>query len=188
MIATAAAFHTDSAARRQVLLCGVDRVVEARLRHELELQGHHVTSSAAHDAAAVIAGSGPDLIITAGAVYSRIDRLVASLQLHTVPLPPSHVIGFGDVVVDVSARTVVRHGTPVHLRPRAFDLLVALGRRAGQVAHRLELLHEVWGYASGVVSRTVDVHVVELRQKLEPLPRRPQHILTVPKAGYRLVS
>jgi DNA-binding response OmpR family regulator len=67
-----------------------------------------------------------------------------------------------------------------------FDLLVALLRRQGAVASRLELLSEVWGHASDVLTRTVDTHIGELRRKLERDPSTPQHILTVRKAGYRL--
>ena len=67
-----------------------------------------------------------------------------------------------------------------------FDLLLALLRRRGAVATRLELMKEVWGYHASVVSRTVDTHVAELRRKLEDDPAMPRHILTVRKAGYRL--
>jgi DNA-binding response OmpR family regulator len=67
-----------------------------------------------------------------------------------------------------------------------FDLLVALLRRRGAVASRVELLKEVWGHSSAVLTRTVDTHVGELRRKLEADPSTPRHILTVRKAGYRL--
>ena len=67
-----------------------------------------------------------------------------------------------------------------------FDLLVALMRRNGAVASRLELLAEVWGHSSAVLTRTVDTHIGELRRKLEQDPSTPRHILTVRKAGYRL--
>jgi two-component system, OmpR family, alkaline phosphatase synthesis response regulator PhoP len=93
---------------------------------------------------------------------------------------------FGDVAVDTATRTVTRRGEPVCLAPLEFDLLVALLRRGGTVATRLELLKEVWGYRAAVVSRTVDTHVAELRRKLEDDPAEPRHILTVRKAGYRL--
>ena len=65
-------------------------------------------------------------------------------------------------------------------------MLVALLRRRGAVASRMELLTEVWGYSAEVLSRTVDTHVAELRRKLEADPAAPNHILTVRKAGYRL--
>jgi DNA-binding response OmpR family regulator len=93
---------------------------------------------------------------------------------------------FGDIAVDTATRTVTRRGEPVCLAPLEFDLLVALLRRGGTVATRLELLKEVWGYRAAVVSRTVDTHVAELRRKLEDDPAEPRHILTVRKAGYRL--
>jgi DNA-binding response OmpR family regulator len=67
-----------------------------------------------------------------------------------------------------------------------FNLLLALLARRGAVVSRLELLKEVWGHASNVLTRTVDTHVAELRRKLEDDPSQPQHILTVRKAGYRL--
>jgi DNA-binding response OmpR family regulator len=92
---------------------------------------------------------------------------------------------FGPVVVDHGRRTVTRHGRPVDLAPREFDLLVALIRRRGAVVSRSDLLREVWGYSSGAVSRTVDTHIAELRRKLEEDPAVPRHILTVRKVGYR---
>jgi len=93
---------------------------------------------------------------------------------------------FGDVEVDTATHAVRRAGRPVVLRPMEYELLVALLRRRGEVAARDDLLREVWGYASEVVSRTVDTHIAELRRKIEEDPARPRHILTVRKAGYRL--
>ena len=97
--------------------------------------------------------------------------------------PPS---GFGDVRVDPARHTVTRQGAAVALRPKEYDLLVALLRRNGQVATRIELLKEVWGYDDSVMSRTVDTHIAELRRKLEADPANPRHILTVLQTGYRL--
>jgi two-component system response regulator MtrA len=94
-------------------------------------------------------------------------------------------IRFGDVVVDVAARRATKGGHAVALSPKAFDLLLALVRRGGSVATRVELLTEVWGYGAFVLSRTVDSHVAELRRKLEDDPARPRHVLTVWKSGYR---
>jgi DNA-binding response OmpR family regulator len=94
--------------------------------------------------------------------------------------------GFGDVRVEPDSHRVFRRQAPVELRPKEFDLLLALARRNGGVASRSELLDEVWGYQADVVSRTVDTHVAELRRKLEPEPAAPRYILTVRKAGYRL--
>jgi DNA-binding response OmpR family regulator len=93
---------------------------------------------------------------------------------------------FGDVEIIPGTHDVMRNGKPVLLRPKEFELLMALVRRRGNVVGRLDLLREVWGYGSDVVSRTVDTHVGELRRKLEDDPAQPRHILTVRKTGYRL--
>jgi DNA-binding response OmpR family regulator len=97
-------------------------------------------------------------------------------------------LGFGTVVVDPATHGVTRAGRPIPLRPKEYELLRALLRRAGRVATRSELLREVWGYQDCVVSRTLDTHVGELRRKLEDDPARPRHILTVRKTGYRLAT
>jgi two-component system, OmpR family, alkaline phosphatase synthesis response regulator PhoP len=93
---------------------------------------------------------------------------------------------FGAVEINPASRTVLKEGTPVALSPKEFDLLVALVRRRGAVASRVELLREVWGHRVEVMTRTVDIHIAELRRKLEDDPSNPRHILTVWKAGYRL--
>ena len=98
------------------------------------------------------------------------------------------VLRFGDVEVDTRARTVHREGEPVSLTPKAFDLLVALVRNEGRVMSRHDLLREVWGHRAAIVTRTVDSHVSELRQKLEDDPSDPTHIHTVWKVGYRFES
>ena len=101
-------------------------------------------------------------------------------------VPPAAVERFGEVEVVTASRTVIRRGGPVTLTPKEYDLLLALVRRNGACATRVELLTEVWGYSAEVMSRTVDTHVAELRRKLEPDPANPKHILTVRKTGYRL--
>lgn len=71
------------------------------------------------------------------------------------------------------------------MTPRAFDLLLGLIAREGEVVSRHDLLREVWGHQAAIVTRTVDSHVSELRQKLEPDPANPRYIHTVWKVGYR---
>ena len=93
---------------------------------------------------------------------------------------------FGDVEVLFDRRVVLRGGRDVALTPMEFDLLAALLKRRGALATRLDLLGEVWGHSSAVLTRTVDTHIAELRRKLEADPASPRHILTVRKAGYRL--
>jgi two-component system alkaline phosphatase synthesis response regulator PhoP len=93
---------------------------------------------------------------------------------------------FGDIEVLAGTHDVSRGGAPVTLRPKEYELLLALLRRKGRVAERIELLREVWGYGADVVSRTVDTHIGELRRKLEADPADPRYIITVRKSGYRL--
>ena len=93
---------------------------------------------------------------------------------------------FDTVSIDTRARSVKKGDHEVALTPKEFDLLLALVRRRGAVASRLELLKEVWGHQAEVMTRTVDIHIAELRRKLEDDPSTPRHILTVWKAGYRL--
>ncbi len=111
---------------------------------------------------------------------------VEALLRRAGPPAPGPRARFGDVELCLATHTVTRAGRPVPLRPKEFDLLAALGARAGAVASREALLREVWRYEPDVTSRTVDTHVLELRRKLEADPARPRHLLTVRKTGYRL--
>jgi len=96
------------------------------------------------------------------------------------------VESFNAVTINVPARSVTKGDAGVALTPKEFDLLLALVRRRGAVASRIDLLKEVWGHQAEVMTRTVDIHIAELRRKLEDDPATPRHILTVWKAGYRL--
>jgi DNA-binding response OmpR family regulator len=120
-------------------------------------------------------------------LLARIETLLrrsASGSFAVMRLPP---VRFGDVQVDRDHRKVTRAGAAVQLTPKEYALLAALIARNGAVVEREELLREVWGYDPGVVSRTLDTHLAELRRKLEREPHTPRHILTIPKQGYRLV-
>jgi DNA-binding response OmpR family regulator len=97
-------------------------------------------------------------------------------------------IAFGNILLDPAARTVHRDGRPVSLTPKAFELLMALVHSEGRVLSRQDLLKNVWGHRAAVLTRTVDSHVSELRQKLERNPADPDHIHTVWKVGYRFES
>jgi DNA-binding response OmpR family regulator len=112
-------------------------------------------------------------------------RVEALLRRSRRSTPAAPIDRFGEVEVNRAARTAKRGGAPVALTPKEFDLLVALMDRAGTVVPRGELLSAVWGYQHDVSTRTVDLHVSELRAKLEPNPGQPAHIITVRKSGYR---
>lgn len=113
---------------------------------------------------------------------ARVDALLRRSRISAAAPALEH---FGDVEINRAARSVKRNGSVVSLTPKEFDLLIALMDRAGAVVPRGDLLSAVWGYQQDVSTRTVDIHVSELRAKLEPNPAQPAHIITVRKTGYR---
>jgi two-component system alkaline phosphatase synthesis response regulator PhoP len=92
---------------------------------------------------------------------------------------------FGAVDVDFQTGDAFKNGAPVSLAAKELELLRYLIDRRGNVVSRDELLEAVWEYQPGITSRTVDVHVAWLRQKLEESPQTPRHIHTVRGVGYR---
>lgn len=123
----------------------------------------------------------------------EVAELLARLEALLRRAPPSAAsratrFQFGDVMVDVRTAEVTRGGKPVELSAREFHLLRYFVEHRGSVISREQLLSEVWGYEPTISTRTVDVHVSWLRQKLEPNPRIPQYILTVHGLGYRFVG
>ena len=121
-----------------------------------------------------------------GRVNALLRRAGAPARANATGFSPAERIRFGEIEVRPSTHSVYRRGFPVSLRPKEFDLLMALLRRGGDLVSRLDLLRDVWGYHAQVVSRTVDTHVAELRRKLEDDPAHPRYIVTVRKAGYRI--
>jgi DNA-binding response OmpR family regulator len=119
-------------------------------------------------------------------LLARVDALLRRAASSGTRAKLAAPVTFGDVQVDPGTHTVRRNGEAVLLRPKEYDLLIALLQRKGQVASRAELLEEVWGYSGEVYSRTVDTHVAELRRKLEGNAADPRYILTVRKTGYRI--
>jgi len=94
----------------------------------------------------------------------------------------------GTLEIDVRGTTVSREGKPVRLSAREFQLLRYLVERQGATLSRDQILKDVWGYNEDTFTRTVDVHVASLRQKLEKDPKQPELILTVQGLGYKLAS
>jgi two-component system, OmpR family, response regulator RegX3 len=94
----------------------------------------------------------------------------------------------GPIEVDVDAHVVRLDGAVVELRPKEFDLLESLMRRQGRLATREALIDEVWGPDHFGATKTLDVHIRRLRDKLESSPGRPRHIVTVRGLGYKFVD
>lgn len=97
-------------------------------------------------------------------------------------------VRFGDVVVNLREAVVTRAGVPVEVSAREFLLLKYFVEHPGEMLSRDQLLNDVWGYHAMPSTRTVDVHVAWLRQKIEPNPRHPQFILTVHGLGYKFAA
>jgi two-component system alkaline phosphatase synthesis response regulator PhoP len=95
---------------------------------------------------------------------------------------------FGDVKVDFRKAEVTRGNMPIELSALEYKLLKYFIENRGATLSREELLSRVWGYDAFIHSRTVDVHVSGLRQKIEPNPARPRYVVTVHKLGYRFLG
>ncbi len=116
-------------------------------------------------------------------------RLEALLRRHrSGPQAGGDTYRFGEVVVDFRRAEVTRAGQRVDLSAREFKLLRHFIEHRGAALTRDELLSEVWGYDEMPLTRTVDVHVAGLRQKIESNPKAPEHILTVHGLGYKFTG
>jgi two-component system alkaline phosphatase synthesis response regulator PhoP len=114
-------------------------------------------------------------------------RIGAHLRRYPDPATGSAKYAFDNVEIDFTQRTVSRAGRPVKLTVKEFDLLRILIRRRGHAVSRDDLLDRVWGSEEYPTTRTVDMHILALRRKLEADPADPKHILTVHGEGYRFV-
>jgi two-component system alkaline phosphatase synthesis response regulator PhoP len=116
-------------------------------------------------------------------------RLEALLRRAPAKAQPSHeVYEFGPNRIDFRRAEVEREGRKIELSAKEFQLLKYFTEHREATISRDELLNEVWGYDSMPTTRTVDVHIAWLRQKLETNPRHPQYILTVHGLGYKFVG
>lgn len=119
-------------------------------------------------------------------LLARVEALLRRvLKEHRTPV---RSYAFGDVAVDFERAEVMRSGRPVSLASKELQLLRYLVDNRERVVPREEIMQRVWEYSSEVASRTIDVHVAWLRQKLEQEPARPQHIQTIRGKGYRFTA
>jgi two-component system alkaline phosphatase synthesis response regulator PhoP len=115
-------------------------------------------------------------------------RIEALLRRMPARAARKETFEFGFLCVDLRATQVTRRGTPVYLSAREFQLLRYFIEHSGVTLSRGEILKEVWNYDASTFTRTVDVHVASLRQKLEEDPKQPQLIFTVTGLGYKFVE
>jgi two-component system alkaline phosphatase synthesis response regulator PhoP len=119
-----------------------------------------------------------ELLARVKAVLRRTAALPKDMDRHS----------FADVEVDLKRCRVLKSGKVIEVSSREFELLKYFICHSGEILSRDRLLEEVWGYENYPTTRTVDTHLVRLRQKLEPDPEQPQYFLTVHGTGYRFVG
>jgi len=124
----------------------------------------------------------------------RLRELVARMTAHlrrarleSAEAPRSR-LEFRDLIIDVNERRVYKANREVQLTHTEFDLLAFLAGNAGKVLSREKILNSIWGYEYPIETRVIDVHIRNLRRKIESQPSRPYYILAVPGIGYRFTN
>ena len=190
---------------------GLNAFRSARVPPSLVILDLRLPGMPGHDVCREIKGQSPSVPVIVLSAASDVTDKVLLLELGaddyvTKPFSPrellararvamrrsarpvaAEVFGFGDVTVDFAKMELTREGRAVALTPYEFKLLKFFLLNAGRVVARDELLNEVWGYQNYPTTRTVDNHVLRLRQKLEREPAFPVHFRTVHGAGYKFV-
>jgi two-component system alkaline phosphatase synthesis response regulator PhoP len=129
-----------------------------------------------------------DYVTKPFSIRELLARVKAVLRrAHTIPKEQDRY-SFGDVEVNLRGCQVSRSGKALEFSSKEFELLKYFLCHPGETLSRDRLLEEVWGYAKFPTTRTVDAHIVRLRQKLEPKPEEPRFILTVHGTGYKFVG
>jgi len=121
-----------------------------------------------------------ELLARLGAMLRRVDMSKQQLASE------KRILKIGDLEVDLGRHQAFHKGSRLDLTPKEYDLLVFLATNKGLVFSREQLLEKVWGYDFAGDTRTVDVHIRWLRQKIERDPARPEHLVTVRGTGYKL--
>lgn len=124
-----------------------------------------------------------ELLARVRAMLRRSEMVKQESSKNHEPVP--QIMRAGQIEIDLSRHSASRHGVDLELSPKEYDLLVFLVRNRGQVFNRDALLEKVWGYDFAGDTRTVDVHIRWLRQKIEIDPNNPEHLKTVRGVGYK---
>ena len=129
-----------------------------------------------------------DYVTKPFSIRELLARVKAVMRRAGIIAKPSEKYEFGDVEVNLRSCQVSRRGKSLDFSSKEFDLLKFFLHHPGETLSRDRLLEEVWGYDHFPTTRTVDAHVVRLRQKVEPRPEEPRFILTVHGTGYKFVG
>src|SRR4051812_16461236 len=171
----------------------IDRAVQTALWRVFESEGRQVTITFDRERSdASDFGSAQTAVVASVLLPFGWDELVARVNSMRATKPQhidSNIYRFGDVRVNFSSMEVTRaSGKIVELTAQEFKTLKVLVMNPGRVFSRSELLNEAWGYDDYPCTRTVDNHILRLRQKLEPNPAEPVHFQTVSRVGYKFVA
>ena len=129
-----------------------------------------------------------DYVTKPFSIKELLARIRAHLRRAAKQVADIESFTFGDVELNFKKYLARKGGQALDLSAREFEILRYLVRRRGEIVTRDQLLDEVWGYDSTPVTRTVDNHIARLRQKIEPDPSAPRHIITVHRIGYRFIE
>ncbi|MFN2483690.1 MAG: response regulator transcription factor [Candidatus Limnocylindria bacterium] len=131
---------------------------------------------------------GDDYVTKPFSPRELVARVRAVLRRHADAGAGREILRVGELVIDIPRLRVELDGREVALTATEFQLLVALARHPGRVLTRSQLLDAIHGVAFESYERAIDTHVKNIRRKLEPVPARPRHLLTVHGVGYRLAD
>ena len=131
-----------------------------------------------------------DYVIKPVRMRELLARITAHLRKARLETTESSAgrLEFKDLVIDINERRIFKEGLEVDLTHTEFDLLAYLAGHAGKVMSREKILNHVWGYEYPIETRLIDVHIRNLRRKIETNSSRPYYILAVPGIGYRFTS
>ena len=115
-------------------------------------------------------------------------RVEAVLRRASKPAEEAESVSFGDVEINFKTFEASKGGRAVELSPREFKMMKYFAEHRGEVVTRDQLLDHVWGYEGLPLTRTVDMHIAKLRQKIEDTPSDPRHIITVHRVGYKFTG
>ena len=130
---------------------------------------------------------GADDYVTKPFSFMELVARVEAVLRRTSRAAAGDEVAFGNVTLDFRTYQATRSGSALDLTPREFRILRYFIDHANEVVSREALLNHVWGYDSSAFTRTVDTHMARLRQKIEPTPHDPRHLITVHRVGYKFV-
>lgn len=129
-----------------------------------------------------------DYVTKPFSIQELLARVRALIRRASARVTTCETCHFADVEVDFKCYQAKKRGIAIELSIREFEILKYMAMHEGEVVTRDELLDKIWGYSNYPVTRTVDNHIAKLRQKLENDAAKPQHILTIHRAGYKFIA